>query len=39
MAPTEVLAQQHYNNLTFLLKDMPVEVGLLTGSTKAAGRN
>jgi ATP-dependent DNA helicase RecG len=38
MAPTEVLAQQHYNNLTFLLKDMPVEVGLLTGSTKAAGR-
>ena len=38
MAPTEVLAQQHYNNLTSLLKDMPVEVGLLTGSTKAAGR-
>src|SRR6188508_1253570 len=38
MAPTEVLAQQHYNNLTFLLKDMPVEVGLLTGSTKTAGR-
>jgi len=38
MAPTEVLAQQHYNNLTSLLKDMPVEVELLTGSTKAAGR-
>ena len=38
MAPTEVLAQQHYNNLTALLKDMPVEIGLLTGSTKAAGR-
>ena len=38
MAPTEVLAQQHYNNLTALLKDMPVEVGLLTGSTKTAGR-
>ena len=38
MAPTEVLAQQHYNNLTYLLKDMPVEIGLLTGSTKTAGR-
>jgi len=38
MAPTEVLAQQHYNNLTSLLKDMPVDIGLLTGSTKAAGR-
>ena len=38
MAPTEVLAQQHYNNITSLLKDMPVEVGLLTGSTKTAER-
>ncbi len=38
MAPTEILAQQHFKNITFLLKDMPVEVGLLTGSTKAAER-
>jgi ATP-dependent DNA helicase RecG len=38
MAPTEVLARQHLNNLTALLKDMPVEVGLLTGSTKTAER-
>jgi ATP-dependent DNA helicase RecG len=38
MAPTEVLAQQHYNNLTSLLKDMSVEIGLLTGSTKTAER-
>ena len=38
MAPTEVLAQQHYNNLTSFLKDMPVEIGLLTGSTKTAAR-
>jgi ATP-dependent DNA helicase RecG len=38
MAPTEVLAQQHYNNITKLLKDMPVEAGLLTGSTKTAER-
>ena len=38
MAPTEVLAQQHHNNITAFLKEMPVEIGLLTGSTKAAGR-
>ena len=38
MAPTEVLAQQHFKNITFLLKDMHVEVGLLTGSTKTAER-
>jgi ATP-dependent DNA helicase RecG len=38
MAPTEVLAQQHYNGLTSLLKNMPVEIGLLTGSTKTAER-
>ena len=38
MAPTEVLAHQHYQNLTRLLKDMPVHIGLLTGSTKTAER-
>jgi ATP-dependent DNA helicase RecG len=38
MAPTEILAQQHYASLTELLKDMPVEVALLTGSTKIAER-
>lgn len=38
MAPTEVLAQQHHNSITSLLKDVPVEVGLLTGSTKTAER-
>ena len=38
MAPTEILAQQHYNGLTELLKDMPVQLRLLTGSTKAAAR-
>jgi ATP-dependent DNA helicase RecG len=35
MAPTEILAQQHYNSLIELLKDMPVQVRLITGSTKA----
>ena len=38
MAPTEVLAQQNFKNITFLLRDMHVEVGLLTGSTKTAER-
>jgi ATP-dependent DNA helicase RecG len=38
MAPTEVLAQQHHKNITSLLKEMNVEVGLLTGSTKTAER-
>ena len=38
MAPTEILAQQHYAGLSELLKDMPIEVALLTGSTKTAER-
>ncbi len=38
MAPTEILAQQHYNGLSALLKDMPIGIRLLTGSTKAAER-
>jgi len=33
MAPTEILAQQHYAGLSELLKGMPIEVALLTGST------
>ncbi len=33
MAPTEILAVQHYNNLKDLLKDTNIEVALLTGST------
>ena len=38
MAPTEILAQQHFRTLSAMLKDMPVEVRLLTGSTKSAER-
>lgn len=38
MAPTEILAQQHYNTITKLLEKMDVPVRLLTGSTKAAER-
>jgi ATP-dependent DNA helicase RecG len=36
MAPTEILAQQHHNSITELLKNLPVRIALLTGSTKAA---
>ena len=39
MAPTEILATQHFNGLKELLKDMPVNIALLTGSTKKAARN
>ena len=38
MAPTEILVQQHHAGLQKLLKDLPVKVALLTGSTKAARR-
>lgn len=38
MAPTEILAQQHYKGLSDLLKEMPVEIALLTGSTKTKER-
>ena len=38
MAPTEILAQQHFNNVSELLKGLPVTVNLLTGSTKAKER-
>jgi ATP-dependent DNA helicase RecG len=38
MAPTEILAQQHYTGLRELLKEMPVEIALLTGSTKTKER-
>ncbi|MHA4843447.1 ATP-dependent DNA helicase RecG [Flavitalea antarctica] len=38
VAPTEILSQQHFANLQRLLKDLPVECRLLTGSTKSAAR-
>ena len=38
MAPTEILAQQHYNSITKLLKDMPVTIKLHTGSSSAKTR-
>jgi ATP-dependent DNA helicase RecG len=38
MAPTEILAQQHFNSLSKLLSEMNVTIRLLTGSTKKAER-
>ena len=39
MAPTEILAQQHYATIKNFLKDMDVKVALLTGSTRKSTRN
>lgn len=38
MAPTEILAQQHYETFKNFLNDMNVPVALLTGSTKTRER-
>ena len=39
MAPTEILATQHYNNLVQFLKGTKVKVALLTGSTSKKDKN
>jgi len=38
MAPTEILARQHYAGISELLKELPLEVRLLTGSSKSKSR-
>lgn len=38
MAPTEILAQQHYQGISELVKNIPVEVALLTGSSSQSSR-
>ena len=38
MAPTEILAQQHFNSITELIGDLPICVKLLTGSSKTKER-
>lgn len=38
MAPTEILAEQHFNNAEKLLNPLGVEVALLTGRTKPKDR-
>jgi ATP-dependent DNA helicase RecG len=39
MAPTEILAQQHYNTLSEFLDGTGMTIALLTGSTKKKERN
>ena len=36
MAPTEILAEQHYNSLTKMFANAGIRIALLTGSVKAA---
>jgi ATP-dependent DNA helicase RecG len=38
MAPTEILAQQHFQSISNFLNGMGIEVGLLTGSSKTSDR-
>lgn len=38
MAPTEILANQHFQSLQDLLRGLPVKIDLLTGNTKQAAR-
>ncbi len=38
MAPTEILAQQHFQSISRFLNGMNIKVGLLTGSTKVSER-
>ncbi len=38
MAPTEILARQHYDSITDLVKDLPLSVKILTGSSKSKHR-
>jgi len=38
MAPTEILAKQHFKNISQQLRDMNVKVAILTGSSKAKER-
>ncbi len=38
MAPTEILANQHFNGLTELSKELNINIKILTGSTKTAAR-
>jgi ATP-dependent DNA helicase RecG len=39
MAPTEILAQQHFQTFTRMLEGLPIQVKLLTGSTRSSHRS
>jgi ATP-dependent DNA helicase RecG len=38
MAPTEILANQHFVSISSMLKQLPIKIALLTGSTKSSER-
>jgi ATP-dependent DNA helicase RecG len=38
MAPTEILANQHFESISKLVSELPIEVAILTGSTKKSKR-
>lgn len=38
MAPTEILAKQHFETISQLVENLPIKVSLLTGSTKTKER-
>jgi len=38
MAPTEILAKQHFESISKMLSELGINIKLLTGSTKAKGR-
>ncbi len=38
MAPTEILAQQHFSTFSTMLGELPIQIRLLTGSSKTAER-
>jgi ATP-dependent DNA helicase RecG len=38
MAPTEILANQHFNGISQLAKDLNINIKILTGSTKTSDR-
>lgn len=38
MAPTEILARQHYQSISKFLEGLPVEINILTGSSKKPQR-
>lgn len=38
MAPTEILAKQHYKSISKMISGLGIEINLLTGSTKTAKR-
>ncbi|MFN8258740.1 MAG: ATP-dependent DNA helicase RecG [Bacteroidales bacterium] len=39
MAPTEILAKQHFESIGNLIKELNIKIDLLTGSTRQKGRN